>query len=101
MLPRLKQPRRSGNSIARHESDIADLRPQRDPAAASNPRITMIKAWLDLSATGIFAALCLLYFGAALALAGLTFRSPLAHRIQSVNGVVADQLFAAEVAIDS
>lgn len=49
----------------------------------------MIKAWLDLPALGIFAALCMLYYGAALGLAGLTFRSPLAGRVQSLTGVVA------------
>ena len=49
----------------------------------------MIKVWLDLPAPGIFAALCLLYYGAALVLAGLTFRSPLGRRIQSMTGVVA------------
>ncbi|MBC7582902.1 MAG: hypothetical protein H7316_04040 [Tardiphaga sp.] len=36
----------------------------------------MIRAWLDLPAFGVFATLFVLYFGAALALAGLIFRSP-------------------------
>lgn len=49
----------------------------------------MIKAWLDLPALGIFAALCALYYGTTLALAGMTFRSPLGGRIQSMTGVVA------------
>jgi hypothetical protein len=49
----------------------------------------MMKAWLDLPALGIFAALCMLYYGAVLGLAGLTFRSPLARSVQSLAGVVA------------
>jgi hypothetical protein len=49
----------------------------------------MIKAWLDLSTLGIFAALCVLYYGTALGLAALTFHSPLGRRIQTLNGVVA------------
>jgi hypothetical protein len=49
----------------------------------------MIRAWLDLSAFGIFSTLCVLYFGSALGLALLTFRSPLSGRIKTLNGVVA------------
>ncbi|MET0723287.1 MAG: hypothetical protein ABWY64_21040 [Tardiphaga sp.] len=49
----------------------------------------MIRAWLDLPAFGIFATLCVLYFGIALALAALAFRSPLSARIKTLNGVVA------------
>ena len=49
----------------------------------------MIRAWLDLPAFGIFATLCVLYFGIALALATLAFRSPLSARIKTLNGVVA------------
>ena len=48
----------------------------------------MIRAWLDLPAFGIFATLFVLYFGAAWALAGLIFRSPVRHRMLSLNGVV-------------
>jgi hypothetical protein len=49
----------------------------------------MIRAWLDLPAVGIFATLFVLYFGAAWALAGLIFRSPVGRGILSLNGVVA------------
>jgi hypothetical protein len=49
----------------------------------------MIRAWLDLPALGIFASLIALYCGAALALRGLTFRSPLAVPIKTLTGVVA------------
>lgn len=49
----------------------------------------MVKAWLDLPALGIFAALCALYYGAVLGLTGLTFRSPLTRRVQLFTGVVA------------
>lgn len=49
----------------------------------------MIRAWLDLPALGIFATLCVLYYGMALALAALAFRSPLATGIRSLTGVVA------------
>ncbi|MDB5621265.1 DUF4239 domain-containing protein [Tardiphaga sp.] len=49
----------------------------------------MIRAWLDLPALGIFVTLCALYFGAAVALTRLVFRSPVAGRIQSLAGVVA------------
>lgn len=49
----------------------------------------MIRAWLDLPALGIFATLCVLYYGMALALAALSFRSPLANGIRSLTGVVA------------
>lgn len=49
----------------------------------------MIRAWLDLSPAGIFASLLLLYFGMLAILAVVTFRSPLARPIQSLNGIVA------------
>lgn len=49
----------------------------------------MIRAWLDLSAFGIFAVLIALYFGTALALSLVTFKSPLKKPLQSLNGVVA------------
>lgn len=49
----------------------------------------MIKAWLDLPAFGIFATLCFLYYGTALALFGLAFRSRLGTPIKSVAGLVA------------
>ncbi|MDB5656531.1 MAG: hypothetical protein JWQ94_4144 [Tardiphaga sp.] len=49
----------------------------------------MIRAWLDMPAFGIFATLFVLYFGAAWALAGLIFYSPLKRSVQSLTGVVA------------
>jgi hypothetical protein len=49
----------------------------------------MINAWLDLPAFGIFATLCLLYFGVAFALYALAFRSRLGTPIKSVGGLVA------------
>jgi len=49
----------------------------------------MIKAWLDLPAFGIFATLCILYYGITIALFGLVFRSRLGAPIQSFNGLVA------------
>ncbi len=49
----------------------------------------MIRAWLDLSAFGIFAVLIALYFGTALVLSLVTFKSPLKKPLQSLNGVVA------------
>ncbi len=36
----------------------------------------MTRAWLDLNTFGIFATLCVLYYGAALVLFFLCFRSP-------------------------
>jgi len=57
----------------------------------------MIRAWLDLPSFGIFATLALLYFGTALALAAVTFRSPLTGPIKSLGGVVAP--FFSSVAI--
>jgi hypothetical protein len=57
----------------------------------------MIRAWLDLSTFGIFATLSLLYFGTALALWLVVFRSPLARPIHSLNGLVAP--FFSSVAI--
>lgn len=49
----------------------------------------MIRAWLDLSAPGIFAVLIVLYFGFSLLLALVAFRSRLTRPIMSLNGVVA------------
>lgn len=49
----------------------------------------MIRAWLDLPTAGLFAVLILLYFGTPLLLAAITFRSPLARPILSLNGVIA------------
>lgn len=49
----------------------------------------MIRAWLDLSPVGIFASLMLLYFGMVVILTLVTFRSPLARPLQSLNGIVA------------
>lgn len=49
----------------------------------------MIRAWLDLSAPGIFAVLIVLYFGFSLFLTLIVFRSPLTRHIMSLNGVVA------------
>jgi hypothetical protein len=49
----------------------------------------MIRAWLDLSAPGIFAVLIVLYFGFSLFLALIAFRSRLTRPIMSLNGVVA------------
>lgn len=57
----------------------------------------MIRAWLDLPSFGIFATLTLLYFGTALALAAVTFCSPLTGPIKSLSGVVAP--FFSSVAI--
>lgn len=57
----------------------------------------MIRAWLDLPSLGIFATLALLYFGTALVLTALTFRSPLAAPIKSLSGIVAP--FFSSVAI--
>ena len=48
----------------------------------------MIRAWLDLPAFGIFATLLAVYFGTALALAALAFRSPLAGAVKALTGVV-------------
>lgn len=49
----------------------------------------MIRAWLNMYPTGIFTSLVALYFGMALLLALLTFRSPLKRPLQSLTGVVA------------
>lgn len=49
----------------------------------------MIRAWLDLSATGIFVSLFALYFGMATLLTVITFCPPLAKKTQSLNGIVA------------
>ena len=49
----------------------------------------MIRAWLDLSTPGIFAALIILYFGFSLSLALIAFRSRLAKPVMSLTGVVA------------
>jgi hypothetical protein len=49
----------------------------------------MIRAWLDLSATGIFVSLFVLYFGVAALLTVITFCWPLARKTQSLNGIVA------------
>src|SRR3569623_1970654 len=49
----------------------------------------MIRAWLDLSTFGIFLSLGILYFGTALLLGVLIFRSPLNKPVQSLTGIVA------------
>lgn len=49
----------------------------------------MIRAWLDLSAPGLFAVLIALYGGVTVALATIAFRSRLKRPLQSCNGVVA------------
>jgi len=49
----------------------------------------MIRAWLDLSAPGMFAVLCTLYFGFALLLTLAAFCPPFKRPIQSLNGIVA------------
>jgi hypothetical protein len=49
----------------------------------------MIRAWLDLSAPGVFAVLCALYFGIALLLTLAVFCSPVAKPLQSLTGIVA------------
>src|ERR1700754_3266698 len=49
----------------------------------------MIRAWLDLSTPGIFAVLCVLYFGIALLLTLTVFCSPLKKPMQSLTGIVA------------
>ncbi|WP_398480360.1 hypothetical protein [Tardiphaga sp.] len=57
----------------------------------------MTRAWLDLNTFGIFATLCVLYYGAALFLVFLCFGSPLRKQIQKLNGIVAP--FFSSVAI--
>jgi Protein of unknown function (DUF4239) len=57
----------------------------------------MIRAWLDLPALGIFATLCLVYFGVALALYMLAFRSVLRPHIATLAGVVAPFFSAAAI----
>lgn len=49
----------------------------------------MIRAWLDLSTTGTFVTLALLYYGVALTLVLVTFMSPARGPIAKLNGVVA------------
>lgn len=49
----------------------------------------MIRAWLDMSAAGIFVVLIGLYFGMALLLGALAFCRPFARPVQSLTGVVA------------
>ncbi|MGN6284037.1 MAG: DUF4239 domain-containing protein [Afipia sp.] len=49
----------------------------------------MIRAWLDLSATGIFVSLFVLYFGMTALLTVVTFCRPLARKTQTLSGVVA------------
>ena len=49
----------------------------------------MIRAWLDLPAFGIFATLCILYYGMAFVLVGLACHSRLGAPIRSVGGLVA------------
>ena len=49
----------------------------------------MIRTWLDLSSTGIFATLIVLYFGMVLLLVTIAFRRPFANGIQHLSGVVA------------
>lgn len=57
----------------------------------------MIRAWLDLPTFGIFVTLSLLYYGAAMMLWLIAFRTRLSPRIQSLNGLVAP--FFSSVAI--
>jgi hypothetical protein len=49
----------------------------------------MIRAWLDLSAFGLFAVLIALYGGVTVLLSLIVFRSRLKNPLQSCNGVVA------------
>jgi Protein of unknown function (DUF4239) len=49
----------------------------------------MIRTWLDLSSTGIFATLIVLYFGMVLLLVTIAFCRPFANRIQQLTGIVA------------
>jgi len=49
----------------------------------------MIRTWLDMSPTGVFAVLVVLYFGMTLLLAAITFLRPFARPVQSLTGVVA------------
>jgi hypothetical protein len=49
----------------------------------------MIKAWLELPSFGVFATLALLYYGMAILLVVLTFRSPLSSPVKSLGGLVA------------
>jgi hypothetical protein len=49
----------------------------------------MIRAWVDLSAPGIFALLAVLYFGVTLLLTVIAFHSPVKGPLQSITGVVA------------
>ncbi len=49
----------------------------------------MIRAWLDLSAPGIFVSLFVLYFGMTALLTVVTFCRPLARKVQSLGGIVA------------
>ena len=49
----------------------------------------MIRAWLDLSTTGTFVTLALLYYGVALVLVIVTCVSPARGPINKLNGVVA------------
>jgi hypothetical protein len=57
----------------------------------------MIRAWLELPAVGIFATLCILYYGMALLLVSVVFHSPLARRVPMIHGIVAP--FFSSVAI--
>lgn len=57
----------------------------------------MIRAWLELNTFGIFATLCVLYYGTAVFLVFLGFRSPLRRPIQKMSGIVAP--FFSSVAI--
>lgn len=49
----------------------------------------MIRAWLDLSTTGTFVTLALLYYGVAVSLVLVTFVSPASGPISKLNGIVA------------
>ncbi len=49
----------------------------------------MIRAWLELPVAGVFLSLAILYFGMALLLTLVAFRSPLRRPLQHLNGVVA------------
>lgn len=57
----------------------------------------MIRAWLELNTFGIFATLCVVYYGVALVLVGLSSSPFLSTRLKSIHGIVAP--FFSSVAI--
>lgn len=57
----------------------------------------MIRTWLELNTFGIFATLCVIYYGMALVLVGLTSFTRLSSRLKSIHGIVAP--FFSSVAI--